>query len=41
MHTVESVAYSTKKELCAVKGISEAKADKILVRSFKIRQDRH
>ena len=32
MHTVESVAYATKKDLCTVKGISEAKADKILVR---------
>lgn len=28
-HTVESVAYSTKKHLMAVKGISEAKADKL------------
>lgn len=36
MHTVESVAYSTKKELCAVKGISEAKADKILVEAQKL-----
>ena len=31
MHTVESVAYATKKELCNIKGISEAKCDKILV----------
>ena len=36
MHTVESVAYSTKKELCNIKGISEAKADKILVQSDKL-----
>ncbi|XP_030855225.1 DNA repair protein RAD51 homolog 1 [Strongylocentrotus purpuratus] len=36
MHTVESVAYSTKKELCAVKGISEAKADKILTEAQKL-----
>ncbi|XP_041468158.1 DNA repair protein RAD51 homolog 1 [Lytechinus variegatus] len=36
MHTVESVAYSTKKELCAVKGISEAKADKILNEAQKL-----
>jgi len=28
-HTVESVAYSTRKVLCAIKGISEAKADKM------------
>jgi len=30
MHTVEGVAYSTKKTLCDIKGISEAKAEKIL-----------
>lgn len=29
-HTVESVAFSPKKNLLLVKGISEAKADKIL-----------
>lgn len=29
-HTVESVAYAAKKSLLAVKGISEAKADKFL-----------
>lgn len=29
-NTVESVAYSTKKQLLAIKGISEAKADKLL-----------
>jgi DNA repair protein RAD51 len=42
--TVEAVAYAPKKNLLAIKGISEAKADKILVRrvfkeflnSFKI-----
>lgn len=31
-HTVESVAHAPKKELLNIKGISEAKADKILVR---------
>ncbi|XP_072180472.1 DNA repair protein RAD51 homolog A-like [Diadema setosum] len=36
MHTVECVAYSTKKDLCAVKGISEAKADKILTEAQKL-----
>lgn len=30
--TVEAVAYAPKKSLLAIKGISEAKADKILVR---------
>jgi hypothetical protein len=30
-HTVESVAFAPKKHLIAVKGISEAKADKFLV----------
>jgi DNA repair protein RAD51 len=29
-HTVEAVAYAAKKALLAVKGISEAKADKLL-----------
>ena len=29
-HTVESIAYTPKKALLAIKGISEAKADKIL-----------
>lgn len=31
-HTVEAVAYAPKKELINIKGISEAKAEKILVR---------
>ena len=41
-HTIEAVAYAPKKELLNIKGISEAKADKILVRnshymrSFKV-----
>lgn len=33
-HTVEAVAYAPKKELLNIKGISEAKADKILVRPW-------
>jgi len=35
-HTVEAVAYSTKKALIAVKGISEAKADKLLAEASKL-----
>ncbi|XP_050070475.1 DNA repair protein RAD51 homolog A [Anopheles maculipalpis] len=34
-HTVESVAYTPKKHLLAIKGISEAKADKILQEASK------
>ncbi|XP_045143610.1 DNA repair protein RAD51 homolog 1 [Echinops telfairi] len=34
-HTVEAVAYAPKKELINIKGISEAKADKILVRGIE------
>lgn len=34
-HTVESIAYSTKRALCEVKGISEAKAEKLLAESYK------
>lgn len=34
--TVESVAYSMKKQLLAIKGISEAKADKIMAEALKI-----
>jgi DNA repair protein RAD51 len=30
-HTVEAVAFAPKKELLAIKGISEVKADKFLV----------
>jgi len=33
-HSVEALAYAPKKELISVKGISEAKADKIIVRCF-------
>lgn len=35
-HTIEAVAYAPKKELLNIKGISEAKADKILVRDSNI-----
>lgn len=33
-YTVEAVAFAPKKNLLAIKGISEAKADKILVSLF-------
>ena len=33
-YTVESIAFAPKKSLLAIKGISEAKADKIAVSSF-------
>lgn len=35
-HTVESIAYTPKKTLLAIKGISEAKADKILAEAAKL-----
>ncbi|XP_061667455.1 DNA repair protein RAD51 homolog 1 isoform X2 [Syngnathoides biaculeatus] len=35
-HTIEAVAYVPKKELLNIKGISEAKADKIIVESAKL-----
>lgn len=35
-HTVESVAYSTKKLLCNIKGFSEAKVDKLMVEAIKL-----
>jgi len=35
-HTVESVAYATKKALMAIKGISEAKADKLQQEASKL-----
>jgi DNA repair protein RAD51 len=35
-HTVESIAYTPKKLLLTIKGISEAKADKILAEAQKI-----
>ena len=31
-HSVEALAYAPKKELVTIKGISEAKADKVIVR---------
>ncbi|CAE7191113.1 rad51-b, partial [Symbiodinium sp. KB8] len=36
LHTVEAVAYSTKKTLIAIKGISEAKADKLIAEAAKL-----
>jgi len=35
-HTVESIAYTPKKQLLVIKGISEAKADKILSEATKL-----
>lgn len=35
-HSVESLAYATKKQLVAVKGISETKADKIAIEAAKL-----
>jgi len=35
-HTVESIAYATKKSLSTVKGISEPKADKLLAEASKL-----
>jgi DNA repair protein RAD51 len=35
-YTVESVAYAPKKNLLAIKGISEAKADKVLVNFYLV-----
>jgi len=35
-HTVESVAYSTKKALVAIKGISDAKAEKLALEAAKL-----
>ena len=34
-HTVESIAYATKKMLCEVKGVSEQKADKLLQEAMR------
>ncbi|GJJ13944.1 recombinase rad51 [Clathrus columnatus] len=36
LHTIESVAYTAKKNLIAIKGISDAKADKIIAEAQKI-----
>ncbi|XP_015373099.1 PREDICTED: DNA repair protein RAD51 homolog A [Diuraphis noxia] len=35
-HTIESIAFATKKHLITIKGISEAKADKILAEASKM-----
>ena len=35
-HTIESIVYAPKKNLLAIKGISEAKADKILAEGQKL-----
>ena len=35
LHTIEAVAYTPKKQLLAIKGISDAKADKIIVLKLK------
>eukprot|EP01097_Dermamoeba_algensis_P005803 TRINITY_DN3664_c0_g1_i1.p1 TRINITY_DN3664_c0_g1~~TRINITY_DN3664_c0_g1_i1.p1 ORF type:complete len:348 (-),score=66.81 TRINITY_DN3664_c0_g1_i1:79-1122(-) len=35
-NTVESVAYATRRSLCAIKGISEAKAEKLQAEALKI-----
>ncbi|KAI9142668.1 putative DNA repair protein RAD51 [Paraphysoderma sedebokerense] len=35
-HTVEAIAYTPKKSIIAIKGISEAKADKILLEASKL-----
>ncbi|GMH41412.1 hypothetical protein BSKO_09322 [Bryopsis sp. KO-2023] len=35
VYTVDALAYATKKELCNIKGISEAKVDKIQKEAFK------
>jgi len=35
-HTVESIAFTTKKNMLAIKGISEAKADKLLAEAAKL-----
>ncbi|KAF9515570.1 hypothetical protein BS47DRAFT_767828 [Hydnum rufescens UP504] len=36
LHTVEAVAYQSKKVIAAIKGISETKAEKILTEALKI-----
>lgn len=36
LHTIEAVAYTPKKMLLAIKGISDAKADKILMEAYKL-----
>ncbi|KAK9447430.1 Rad51-domain-containing protein [Limtongia smithiae] len=36
LNTVEAVAYTPKRQLCTIKGISEAKADKLLTEASKL-----
>ena len=36
LHTVESVAFTPKKQLLAIKGFSEIKVDKILIEASKL-----
>lgn len=36
LHTIEAVAYTPKKALLAIKGISDAKADKVLMEAYKL-----
>lgn len=36
LHTIEAVAYTPKKMLLAIKGVSDAKADKILMEAYKL-----
>ena len=36
LHTIEAVAYTPRKHILAIKGISDQKADKILVNFFMI-----
>jgi len=36
LHTIEAVAYTPKKHILNIKGISEAKADKILMEAYKL-----
>lgn len=40
LHTVEAVAYTPKKNLMAIKGISEQKADKILFEGTHVTKNR-
>jgi DNA repair protein RAD51 len=35
-HTVESIAYSLKKNLCTVRGISDVKAEKLISEAGKM-----
>lgn len=43
LHTIEAVAYTPKKAILAIKGISEAKADKIIVKKkdFKFNPNKY